>query len=138
MAFRLLNLGLGFPNLTHVQIANSLLDLQGGSAARYFCDPIIGANPAEFLYACGFCLGNEVLDISCPSFCELCPCFLATLVQFAKGNFPFPQVTTFGIVVGLLNRVSTIVFWSSVFCLPVRRNIMSYRYLSCLIVFSII
>ena len=49
----------------------------------------------------------------CPSFCELCPCPLATLVQIAKGNFPFLQVNTLCIVLGLLNGAATVVFWSA-------------------------
>ena len=48
VASRLLILGLVFPNLTHVQFANSFLDLQGGSTAGYVWDLFIGAITTEF------------------------------------------------------------------------------------------
>ena len=41
----------------------------------------------------------------------LCPCPLATLVQFAKGNFPLPlpQVNTLSKVLGVLKGAATAV-----------------------------
>ena len=72
----------------------------------------------ESLSASWSFLGNKVLDMSCLSSCMplggLFPCPLAALVQFAKGNFPFPQVNTYGIVLGLLNGTSAIASWSSI------------------------
>ena len=98
----LLIFGLGFPKLTHVQLANSFLDLQGGHAARYICCLLTGV----FLF-----IEGGASDMSCPSL-FLCP--LATLVQFSKGNFPlpFPQVNTLGKVLSLLKGATTVVCWS--------------------------
>ena len=78
-----INLALGFPNLNHVQLANSFLDLQGGDADGYVWCLLIGAITEGFLSM--FWLFNEggASDMLFPS---LCPCPLATLVQFVKGK----------------------------------------------------
>ena len=86
----------------------------------------------ESLSASRSLLGNGVLDMSCPSSCislgGLFPCPLATLVQFARGDFPFLQVNTFGIVLGLLNGALAIVSWSSI-------SVSQLEVMSCLIGF---
>ena len=102
----LLILALGFPNLTHVQLANSFVDFQGGGAAGYVCCLLIGAITEEFVSASWLSIEGGASDISCASL-FLCP--LATLVQFAKGNFPLSQVNTLGKVLGLLKGAATVV-----------------------------
>ena len=131
----LLILDFGFPKLTHAQLANSFLDLQGKGAAGYVCHLLIGAITEEFLSVSWLFIEGGVSDMSCPS---LFLCSLATLVKFAKGKFPLPlsQVNTLGKILGLLKGAATVVCWS----VSVSRSelIMNYRSASQLTVFVII
>ena len=102
----LLIFGLGFPNLTHIQLANSFLDLLWGSIAGHVCCLLIGAITEEFLSMSWLFIESGASDMSCPS---LFICLSAILVQFAKGYFPLRQVNTLGKVLGLLKGVTTVV-----------------------------